>query len=60
MRIETILDKFEKEEKDRDIIRILAGDPALADEDFRTEEALTKVAKRTGMALGENLDGVEH
>jgi DNA gyrase subunit B len=59
MRIETILDKFEKEEKHRDVIRILAGDPVLADEDFRTEEALAKVAKRTGMALGEDLEGVD-
>jgi DNA gyrase subunit B len=59
MRIETVLDKFEKEEKNRDIIRILAGDPILADEDFRTEEALAKVAKRTGMALGEELEGVD-
>jgi DNA gyrase subunit B len=59
MRIETILDKFEKEEKNRNIIRILAGDPALSDEDFRIEEALTKVARRTGMALGESLDGVD-
>jgi DNA gyrase subunit B len=57
MRIETILDRFEKEEKNRDIIRILAGDPALAEEDFRTEEALTNVAKRTGMALGNRLEG---
>jgi len=59
MRIETVLDKFEKEEKNRDIIRILAGDPILADEDFRTEEALAKVAKRTGMALSEELEGVD-
>jgi DNA gyrase subunit B len=59
MRIETVLDKFEKEEKNRDIIRILAGDPILADEDFRTEEALAKVAKRTGMALGEELEGID-
>jgi len=59
MRIETVLDKFEKEEKNRDIIRILAGDPILADEDFRTEEGLAKVAKRTGMALGEELEGVD-
>ena len=57
IRIETILDRFEKEEKNRDIIRILAGDPALAEEDFRTEEALTRVAKRTGMALGDRLEG---
>ena len=59
MRIETILDKFEKEDKERHVVRILAGDPAIADEDFRTEEALTKVARRTGMALGELLDGVD-
>ena len=43
MRIETILDRFEREEKNRDIIRILAGDPALSEEDFRTQEALTRV-----------------
>jgi len=59
MRIETILDKFEKEDKERHVVRILAGDPAIADEDFRTEEALTKVARRTGMALGELLEGVD-
>ncbi len=59
MRLETILDKFEKEEKNREVIRILAGDPALAEEDFRTEEALAKVAKRTAMALGELLEGAD-
>jgi DNA gyrase subunit B len=59
MRIETVLDKFEKEEKNRDIIRILAGDPGVTDEDFRTEEAMSKVAKRTGIALGEEFEGVD-
>jgi DNA gyrase subunit B len=58
IRLEKVLDKFEREEKNRDVIRILAGDPALTEEDFRTEEALTKVAQRTAMALGEPLDGV--
>jgi DNA gyrase subunit B len=57
MRIEKILDKFEREGKHREVIRILAGDPSLSDEDFRTEEALAKVARRTGMALGDCLDG---
>jgi DNA gyrase subunit B len=57
MRIETVLDRFEREEKNRDLIRILAGDPALSEEDYRTEEALTRVAKRTGMALGDRLEG---
>jgi DNA gyrase subunit B len=57
MRIETVLDRFEREEKNRDLIRILAGDPALSEEDFRTEEALTRVTKRTATALGDRLDG---
>ncbi|MFZ4439243.1 MAG: DNA topoisomerase (ATP-hydrolyzing) subunit B [Syntrophales bacterium] len=59
MRIETVLDKFEKEEKNRDIIRILAGDPGITEEDFRTEEAMSKVAKRTGIALGKEFEGVD-
>jgi len=57
MRIETVLDRFEREDKNRDLIRILAGDPALSEEDFRTEEALTRVANRTAMALGDRLEG---
>jgi DNA gyrase subunit B len=52
IRIESILNKFEKEEKNREIIRVLAGDPALADNDFKSEEALIRVAKRTAMAVG--------
>jgi DNA gyrase subunit B len=59
MRLETILDKSEKEAKNRDVIRILAGDPALAEENFRTEEALAKVAKRTAMALGDIVEGFD-
>ncbi|MFH1080589.1 MAG: DNA topoisomerase (ATP-hydrolyzing) subunit B [Pseudomonadota bacterium] len=51
IRIESILNKFEKEEKNKEIIRILAGDPALTDGDFKSEEALTRVAKRTAMAV---------
>jgi DNA gyrase subunit B len=52
IRIESILNKFEKEEKNREIIRVLAGDPALTDNDFKSEEALSRVAKRTAMAVG--------
>ena len=58
MRIEAILDRFDSEGKHREVIRILAGDPAFADNDFRSEEALAKVASRTGMALGDLLKGV--
>ena len=57
MRIETILDRFEREEKNRDIIRILAGDPALSEEDFRTQEALTRVVTMIAKALGDRLEG---
>jgi len=56
MRIDSILDRFEHEEKAREIIRILAGDPALKEEDFKTEEALGRVAKRTAMAVGDRLE----
>ncbi|MDO9558793.1 MAG: DNA topoisomerase (ATP-hydrolyzing) subunit B [Syntrophales bacterium] len=52
IRIESILNKFEREGKYREIIRILAGDPALSDSDFKSAEALTRVAKRTVMAIG--------
>ncbi len=56
MRIEGILDRFEHEEKSREVIRILAGDPALKEEDFKTEEVLGKVVKRTAMAVGKNIE----
>lgn len=58
MRLEKILDKFEREEKNRDVIRVLAGDSALTEVDFRTEEAMARVARRTAMAMGEKVDGV--
>jgi DNA gyrase subunit B len=60
MRLEQILDKFEREGKNRNLIRILAGDPALTEENFRTEESLTQVAHRTAMVLGETLDSVSN
>ncbi len=59
MRVESLLDRFEKEGKNREIIRILAGDPAFSDEDFRTEEALARVAGRTGMALGDHVERID-
>jgi len=55
MRIETILDKFERDGRDREVIRILAGDPVLADRDFRLEADLERVVRRTSLALGERL-----
>ncbi len=55
MRIETILDKCEKESKDREVIRLLAGDPALSDWDFKTQDAMEKVLRRTAKVLGDAL-----
>jgi DNA gyrase subunit B len=56
MRIETVLDRFEKEDKNRTVMQILAGDPAFTPNEFNSEEALLKVAKRTRMAIGERLE----
>jgi DNA gyrase subunit B len=57
MRIETVLDRFEKEDKNKTVMRIIAGDPAFSLEDLNSEAALMKVAKRTKMAIGERLVG---
>jgi DNA gyrase subunit B len=54
MRIEDLLDRFEREHRERNLIRILAGDPALNDECFKSESNLKKIAKRTGATLGED------
>ena len=52
MRIEDILDRFEKESRDRNLIRILAGDPTLTDDSFKNEKSLLPIAKRTGVCPG--------
>src|ERR1035437_10267654 len=54
MRIEDILDRFEKEHRERNLIRILAGDPTLNDECFKSEITLNKIAQRTSSALSED------
>jgi len=55
MRIESVLDKFVKEDKDRDIVSVLASDSGFAEQDFRSEEALQRVTKRTALAVGEKV-----
>jgi DNA gyrase subunit B len=54
MRIEDLLDRFEKEHRERNLIRLLAGDPTLNDECFKNESNLKKIAKRTSATLGED------
>ena len=57
IRIESVLDKFEREHKNREVIRVIAGDPAFSAKDFASDQALGKVAKRAAMALGDYLAG---
>ncbi len=52
MRIEDLIDRFEKEGYDRQLIRILAGDPALNDESFKDDKLLLPIAARTVGAIG--------
>jgi DNA gyrase subunit B len=54
MRIEDLLDRFEKEKRDRFVLRVLAGDPALKEITFKNEKNLQAVAKRTIKALNGN------
>ncbi len=53
MRIRDQMERFEKEGRDGNLIRILAGDPTLTDDSFKSEKALATIANRTGVALGE-------
>lgn len=55
MRIEDLLDRFEKERRDRNVLRVLAGDPALKESSFKNEKNLQAVAKRTLKALKESV-----
>ncbi len=57
MRIETVLNRFEREDKNKTVMRVLAGDPVFSPNDFRKEQSLQKVAKRTSKAIGERLVG---
>ncbi|MEN6623093.1 MAG: DNA topoisomerase (ATP-hydrolyzing) subunit B [Smithella sp.] len=52
MRIEDLIDRFEKEGRDRQLVRILAGDPALADESFKDDKLLLPIAARTVGVIG--------
>jgi DNA gyrase subunit B len=53
MRLETILEKFGKEDKSRDVIGILAADPSFTAADFSSKIAVETVGKRVAKILGE-------
>ncbi|MBN1548866.1 MAG: DNA topoisomerase (ATP-hydrolyzing) subunit B [Syntrophaceae bacterium] len=53
MRIESILNKFEKEEKDRSIMMILAGEASFMGETLKTEQGAAEMAKKVTVASGD-------
>ncbi len=55
MRIEDLIDRFEREGRDRQTIRMLAGDPTLTDESFKDDRLLLPIAARTVGAIGTDL-----
>lgn len=55
MRIEDMLDRFEREGRDRRLIRVLAGDPVLMERTFQDEHELLKIAARTVVAVGNDI-----
>ncbi|HPG72561.1 MAG TPA: toprim domain-containing protein, partial [Syntrophales bacterium] len=55
IRLDTILQKFEKEEKNRDVIHVLAADPSFTAADFGSQLALEAVGKRVARQLGDQV-----
>jgi len=55
IRLNTILRKFQNEGKNREIVRLLAGDPGFKEGDFMYKETLTRVGKRISMAMADNV-----
>ena len=55
MRVEVILDKFEKEDCNRKIILSLAERLSFSLQDFENEEVLREIARETASAIGEGV-----
>ncbi len=58
MRLDTILQKFDKEEKNRDVMHVLAADPSFTAADFGSQLAIETVGKRVARLLGEQVVNV--
>jgi DNA gyrase subunit B (EC 5.99.1.3) len=52
--LDTILAKFERDGKNREVVRLLAGDPAFSENDFNEEITLSRIGKRIRKAIGED------
>jgi len=58
MRLDTILQKFDKEEKNRDVMHVLAADPSFTAADFGSQLAIETVGKRVARLMGEQVVNV--
>jgi len=56
IRLDTILEKFQKSGKDGEIIRLLAGDPVFSKTDFMDDNILLKIGKRIALAVGRRIN----
>ena len=56
-RVEAIFDKFQKEGKDREIVRILASDTQFVENEFREEENLQAFARKVEAEYGSSRAG---
>jgi DNA gyrase subunit B len=56
IRLGSVLEKFEYEGKDKNVVRMLAADPVFSPADFTEEARLLKIAGRVSMALGNIID----
>ncbi len=58
IRLDTILDKVARGGKNREVISLLAGDPAFSADDFNDDSRLSKVGRRISRAMGEDVASV--
>lgn len=56
IRLGSVLEKFEYEGKDKDVVRMLAADPVFTPDDFKDETRIMKIARRVAMAIGDKIN----
>jgi DNA gyrase subunit B len=58
IRLDAILNKVERGGKNRDVVRLLAGDPVFSINDFTDDSVLMRVGNRIRKAIGEDITKV--
>jgi DNA gyrase subunit B len=58
IRLNAVLDKVERGGKNREVIRLLAGDPVFSADEFTDEDRLLKIGKRITQVIGEEVASV--